>query len=652
METHDSLEGDASLPDDINVLMTELNSAVAREDYAMAATCKKRLDALISKGGEPVRGDWAANGAPTWLNSRLSDLGMRFPTPIQARAWAANDGDDLIVWSPVGSGKTLAFLGPIIGSLTDELEERERKTSLAVQNASLLTPAAAMEALSPALRTSARTAATRLASLAPPRGPPLALILAPSRALALQHANALFSLVGGNLRSAYFPGDKASLFGYVGPKGVRLVAMASDADADRAKKAAVQRDLRTLDDDDDALYDDLMDCDILVADVQTLEAALDALGPRHRLFDASCIRFVAVDEADVCGEQASDVLRRLDVPTTARRYLVGATLSRDSRALKTLLRNGRAISVVEPTGRVRADDRLLVLPDDARSKTSAFELPAGLEHRACAVDDWRSLGVLARIMRRDLADWNATAPVDGSKQPRPRCVVFCRDEKAANQAQKKLRRALWGEHAVAALLPSLGGAPIEAAQSFGRTDLSQANADFVRAAANAGATVLVTAVLAARGLSFANVTHVFILGKPTSRQDYVHMAGRAGRVGQLARGIITTLANDAEIADFNAFFQAEFPSVLLKEASIPDPVLKIPRTIAVGDGSIDFDDSSNEPPEVDVAQQRAFLEDLVLLYEDTTSADTTPLRPRPIEDILPADRPAEVDGDEEQPNGP
>ncbi|MEM7518493.1 MAG: DEAD/DEAH box helicase, partial [Planctomycetota bacterium] len=174
--------------DDVNALMTELNLAVAREDYAKAALCKKRLDSLMAD--EPlVRGDWAASGAPAWLNARLGDLQMRFPTPVQSRSLGLSE-EDLVIRAPTGSGKTLAFLTPILGGLTEDLEARERKTSMAVQNASVLTPMAAMEALSPALRTSARVMTTRLPSLAPPRGPPLALVIAPSSALCMQHANA------------------------------------------------------------------------------------------------------------------------------------------------------------------------------------------------------------------------------------------------------------------------------------------------------------------------------------------------------------------------------------------------------------------------------------------------------------------------------
>ena len=51
---------------DVNVLMTALNAAVAREDFREASSCKKRLDAL--RGGAaaeaPQAGDREQEGAP------------------------------------------------------------------------------------------------------------------------------------------------------------------------------------------------------------------------------------------------------------------------------------------------------------------------------------------------------------------------------------------------------------------------------------------------------------------------------------------------------------------------------------------------------------------------------------------------------------
>jgi len=51
---------------------------------------------------------------------------------------------------------------------------------------------------------------------------------------------------------------------------------------------------------------------------------------------------------------------------------------------------------------------------------------------------------------------------------------------------------------------------------------------------------------AARGLDFPNVSHVYSLGACPDAATYAHVAGRCGRVGQAARGVVTTLGSAAD----------------------------------------------------------------------------------------------------------
>uniref|UniRef100_A0A7S3JTV7 ATP-dependent RNA helicase n=1 Tax=Aureoumbra lagunensis TaxID=44058 RepID=A0A7S3JTV7_9STRA len=597
--------------------MTALNAAVAAEDYRKAAELKKRLDAL---SGTTLRGDFAAYGLPSWLHGRLKDLGMRFPTPIQARTLreafgSATQATDVLIRSPTGSGKTLAYTTASLAAISNDLEDRERLTTLSVANAGLLTPAAAMEALSPALRTSARTSVTRIASLAAPRGPPLFLVLTPSRALAVQIATAIFTLVGGNARSTYFPGDKKSLFSYTGPKGVRVCCLASDADADRAVYAArtrrVANQYENQDTDSDEIrFDDLHDCDILVADSDTLINSLHAATAHAPLFNASRLRVLAIDEADAYAKQAAEIIKLIQCPQSTRRILVGATLN--TPALSELLEKDRSAALVEPPPREESTSTigLNVVSDEASlsenkviaERLAKVPLTAGLSHRFLAVENYRRLGVLVKLMRSDLQAWNESS----QQLPRPRCIIFCVDETTAALTAKRLRAALWGDHAIAALLPNLGKAPVEAAQAL--TVGADTDDDFAAVASRAGATVLVTSANAARGLDFPQVTHVFILGVSTSI-EYAHMAGRTGRVGQKNKGVVTTLANENDIVQLKQLFANDFPNFSLLQMNEPSRYIS--------------DDQSN-------TQQ---LEDLILLYdEDGSAADTTPLRPRPIED--------------------
>mmetsp|Transcript_26872 Transcript_26872/g.107546 ORF Transcript_26872/g.107546 Transcript_26872/m.107546 type:complete len:291 (+) Transcript_26872:1516-2388(+) len=223
-------------------------------------------------------------------------------------------------------------------------------------------------------------------------------------------------------------------------------------------------------------------------------------------------------------------------------------------------------------------------------------------------------------MREDLDEWRTatTAPTesssssssppeitDGGSAVRPRCVVVCRDEAAARRAAPKLRTALWGDHAVVALLPTLGAAALDVAQKFALVE--GASDDFAATAARDGASVLVTAPSAARGLDFPNVTHVFLLGglpaptadEPLAAVAYAHVAGRAGRVGQRARGVVTTLcATDREAAALREVFARDFPAADL--AAFAEPSVRLGE-----DGNPTYQE----------------LEDLVTLYYDADAAE-------------------------------
>ncbi|CAH0373344.1 unnamed protein product [Pelagomonas calceolata] len=552
----------AAAADDVNALMTQLNAAVQQEDFRKAAELKKKLEA-INGGATTKSGDWASRGAPGWLQARLQDLGMRFPTPVQEAALDAVDGStDVVVSAPTGSGKTLAFLAPLLAVLDTKLAERERTQLDAGSNLGLLTPQAAMATFSPALWTSAQNLeGFRPPRFGDPRGAPLALVLCPSRALALQLGTACFTIVGGTNRNqgSYFPGDASSLFAYKGPKGCRVAALASDADLDRAVAAAKERRIVVEKTDDfgyddyggtftpsSTLPDDLADCDVLVADAATLR---DALKEAPDLMDTSHIKLVCVDEADACGDVSADILETLGLAKVPR-VLVGATLTDAS----SLLRNGTATKATE-------------------SGTEPFSLtqekirtPSSVRHEFLDVPEWKRPLILARCLRRDLREWE-----ESGQGPRPRAVVFAANETSADALARQLRTSLWGAHAVAALLPTEGGSPTVAAGSMARA--SATDDSFAEVAARDGATVLVTVPSAARGLDFPNVSHVYRVGDVTEGgpATYAHVAGRAGRVGQASRGTCTSVGDDADFDALREMLDA-FDGVDLVRAELPPSI--------------------------------------------------------------------------------
>ena len=59
--------------------------------------------------------------------------------------------------------------------------------------------------------------------------------------------------------------------------------------------------------------------------------------------------------------------------------------------------------------------------------------------------------------------------------------------------------------------------------------------------------VLVTTTASTRGLDFPQVTDVYNLGIVGSAADYLHRAGRVGRIGQSARGAIVSILQPIEV---------------------------------------------------------------------------------------------------------
>ena len=182
------------------------------------------------------------------------------------------------------------------------------------------------------------------------------------------------------------------------------------------------------------------------------------------------------------------------------------------------------------------------------------------------------------------------------------------DEAGARALADPLRTALWGAHAVAALLPETGGAPLEAAASFGRAG-ADAGDDFAAVAAVNAATLLVTVPSAARGLDFPNVSHVYAVGAPPgdgrdAAATYAHVAGRCGRVGQAARGVVTTLGGDDDRAALEGVLRDHFEGVEVADAAPPPSLADEP-----------LPDGPDPPAGADADAARAYLEDVLALRD-------------------------------------
>ena len=134
------------------------------------------------------------------------------------------------------------------------------------------------------------------------------------------------------------------------------------------------------------------------------------------------------------------------------------------------------------------------------------------------------------------------------------------------------------------------------------------------------ATLLVTVPGAARGLDFPNVSHVYCVGKIDGADDadraatYAHMAGRCGRVGQAARGVVTTIGSDDVKADLKTLLDTQFDGLDLNDVDAPQSLVDAPLP--------DDPDGLGPPGAADMETQRAYLEDVLTFAEPAPDPET------------------------------
>ena len=160
-----------------------------------------------------------------------------------------------VLRAPTGSGKSIAYLVPLLAAIEPTLQQRATRTCDAVADLDL-SPTAALSALAPALSSGVpgrgeETAATRIGggdgqALVPKRGSPLAVVLVPRDALAEQTAAVVYSLLGGYARATrtWQPGASDSLFKYLGPKGGRVCVLRGNSDTNAMDSVLNDCDVR------------------------------------------------------------------------------------------------------------------------------------------------------------------------------------------------------------------------------------------------------------------------------------------------------------------------------------------------------------------------------------------------------------------------
>lgn len=617
------------------------------------------------------RMSWRGQGAAPWLVDRLDALNYTLPTTIQINAMEAvnrilsekgstvesdEDFDDedersmeerikatgkdmgIVVSGSTGSGKTLAFLVPLLSTLSDSLFARQRirigaEESVGDFSGDLVSRISVVT--SPVVQSNAKrplragTIAIGASNPNPTLGKsgasavkdvksPLALIVVPTRELGIQTAMLLYELVGGSVKKD--PNEirkKANMFKYKGPKGIRVGCILDDEEAEFGLKLQTDVAIVMPQYVGKLIADgDLLPSSLRVVAFDEADLALEMISPENltTLFDTKSRELSAKGDGEDDGDYVPYEDRGLQQRLT---FMVGASVTESLGNLvvkSRILPEGKSYiatatrnhpiegqSTDEDSGDVDAD----LAAGDETKKASLKDLDVcldpGLKHQRVLVgNETTGLLVLTRLLRKELEDYDKLNK--NNNGPPPRVVVFFPDEAVAKDSIVPLRDALWGEHKLCVLLPKTGVNPLQMMEQFKNNET----------------TVMLATPNSVRGLDFPQVTHVYTLYLPTEDpREYVHLAGRVGRVGQTGsvRGtggqVLSILKSEdaSKMESMAAELGFEFTDVAPIDVEVPRL-----KTLANDDEEGDIDDEEEEMLDpTDLDKMRRFLEDTVSL---------------------------------------
>ena len=408
--------------------------------------------------------DWKALGIIDWLADRAEDLGYRIPTEVQRRAAAVLlDRKDCVIEAETGSGKTLAFVLPALSRL---------------QYPPVLYP----DDLSG----------------------PQAVIVVPTRELGVQVVMLIYKLFGGSVNPG-IPGERANMFRYRGPKGLKVKGLLLPDEVEMAVNRQYLGGAHVVVGTPELL-------------VQALERGVEAV--QHA-------EIVVVDEVDACVAAHSQEMEFIMKAAVNAIFMSSSSSGGNtSSSSASSERKGRTQVVlvgatVEESLIEKAVQSSWVSDPISILVGQRMRVPRGLAHRYIVVAEPSAKGgAMCRQIRNDLKSGNQDSPP-------ARVMVFADSEAQAKALAEPLRTVLWGEHALSVLLPASGNEPIKALHSF-RDNIT---------------TLLLATPAAARGLDMPAVSHVYNLSPPSDAAEYLHRAGRAGRIGSplVVRGVVTTM---------------------------------------------------------------------------------------------------------------
>jgi len=543
--------------EDLNWLHTRLHLALDREDYEEAASVPDRIRRCADVStGIVSEAAWNNLGMPDWLADRLDRLNFPLPTRVQLHSLrAAERGDDSAICAPTGSGKTLSYLLPLLAQLSDDLLSEDLSNYLA--NFLDGGRSSANTKGTERRRAAAKNVQEGVTDTAVPT--PAVLIVVPTRELGVQVSMLCYRLLGGGTTnptlqpythpSRFAPGGKANMFSYAGPRHVKVAGLWDE----QGLSAGIAPD-GTLD------PDLLKGVHIIVGTPEFLSRV--AL---HGKLQLQNVRGMVIDEADMCltspslAEAMGALLRRMADARAASNVPPPQTLLAGASLSPSLVRRAvddgwvRSPTLVSEFGWTDVELELAeTVSAGERSIVSAQRVPAGASHEYVVAEPRQAVATLCRILR----DRFESAQSDAEP---PRVVVFAPSADAAVQLASRLQGALFGTvtgdaaaglWGLSVLLPS-AESRLEATLDSDTNTLNvlESSLRVMEMFACNRTSVLVTTAAATRGLDFPQVTDVLNLGIVGNSADYVHRAGRVGRVGQLSRGTVLSVLCAAEVEE-------------------------------------------------------------------------------------------------------
>lgn len=599
----DGNDEDSSNAADLNWLHTKLHIALDQEDYAEATVIRDRIRQCADVTGVVSEAGWNHLGVPDWLSDRLERLNFPLPTRVQLHSLrAAETGDDTAVCAPTGSGKTLSYLLPLLTQLSDDLLSEDLSNYLA----SFLDGGrrSAANRLGVERRKAANSnVGDEVADTAVPT--PAVLIVVPTRELGVQVSMLCYRLLGGGTSnptlqpyahpSRYQFGAKANMFSYKGPRHVKIAGLWDETSLYAAayqdllkgvhvivgtpeylSRVAVGGNLRLQNvrgvvvDEADACLSDGDSKSAMVTLMRCMREAREAnaVPPPQTILAGASLSPHLVQSAAQSGWVRS--------PTLVSEYgWIEAGLSLEA------INNGGGdggSSNGNNNGNADALAALGGLGAGSAALWNSQRVPAGSAHEYIVCEPKEAVATLCRMLRerfeRHEAETSAAAAADGGKDaatsgeeasagrvsatPPPRVVVFAPSAETAVELADRLQGALFGTLSgdasaglwgLSVLLPSAEARLDSREEEDGTLNVLESSLRVMEMFACNRTSVLVTTAAATRGLDFPQVTDVFNLGIVGSPADYVHRAGRVGRVGQIARGAVVSVLCPAEVND-------------------------------------------------------------------------------------------------------